>query len=439
MNIPKELKYTPSHEWARVEPDGTVSIGITDHAQEQLGDIVFVEAPKAGRKVAAGEAVGVVESVKAASDIYAPVAGEVVAGNDALADSPEQVNADAYGELDVPHQARQRRRPREAPRRRRLREARLRVEGTAMPDTNVSRATLDQLEDRAAFGRRHVGPDAKDEAAMLALLGFASREALMQAVVPASIRRKASMALPAGKPEAEALADLRAIAAKNRVLKLVDRAGLLRHAHAGRDPAEHPREPRLVHGLHAVPAGDLAGAAGGAGELPDDGVRPDGDGHRQRLDARRGDGRGRGDDALPALRRARLERLRGGLRRPAADHRRPAHARGAAGLEIRVAPAGGARFASTRSPCSCSTPAWTGKSATTARSPRRCTPRAAIWWPPPTSWRSPCSPRRASGARTWSWAPRSASACPWATAARTRATSRRAMPSSAACPGAWSA
>ena len=97
MNIPKELKYTESHEWVRQEADGTVAIGITDHAQEQLGDIVFVEAPKAGRKVAKGEAVGVVESVKAASDIYAPVAGEIVAGNDALADAPEQVNADAYG------------------------------------------------------------------------------------------------------------------------------------------------------------------------------------------------------------------------------------------------------------------------------------------------------------------------------------------------------
>ena len=97
MNIPKELKYTESHEWARAEADGTVTIGITDHAQEQLGDIVFVEAPKAGRKGAKGEAVGVVESVKAASDIYAPVAGEIVAGNDALADAPEQVNADAYG------------------------------------------------------------------------------------------------------------------------------------------------------------------------------------------------------------------------------------------------------------------------------------------------------------------------------------------------------
>jgi len=97
MNIPQDLRYTESHEWVRREADGTLSIGITDHAQEQLGDIVFVEAPKPGRKVAKGEAVGVVESVKAASDIYAPVAGEVVAGNDALADAPEKVNDDAYG------------------------------------------------------------------------------------------------------------------------------------------------------------------------------------------------------------------------------------------------------------------------------------------------------------------------------------------------------
>lgn len=97
MKVPKQLKYTPSHEWVRTEPDGAVCVGITDHAQEQLGDIVFVEAPKAGRKVAAGEAVGVVESVKAASDIYAPVAGEIAAGNEELADSPEKVNADAYG------------------------------------------------------------------------------------------------------------------------------------------------------------------------------------------------------------------------------------------------------------------------------------------------------------------------------------------------------
>jgi len=96
MKIPKELRYTESHEWVRRESDGSVSVGITDHAQEQLGDIVFVEAPQVGRKVAAGESVGVVESVKAASDIYAPVAGEIVAANAELSASPEKVNEDAF-------------------------------------------------------------------------------------------------------------------------------------------------------------------------------------------------------------------------------------------------------------------------------------------------------------------------------------------------------
>jgi glycine cleavage system H protein len=96
MKLPKELRYTTSHEWVRRESDGTVSVGITDHAQEQLGDVVFVETPQAGRKVAAGESIGVVESVKAASDIYAPIAGEVVAANGDLASSPEKVNEDAF-------------------------------------------------------------------------------------------------------------------------------------------------------------------------------------------------------------------------------------------------------------------------------------------------------------------------------------------------------
>jgi glycine cleavage system H protein len=96
MKLPQELRYTASHEWVRREIDGSVSVGITDHAQEQLGDIVFVEAPQAGRKVAAGEAVGVVESVKAASDIYAPIAGEIVAANADLSAAPEKVNEDAF-------------------------------------------------------------------------------------------------------------------------------------------------------------------------------------------------------------------------------------------------------------------------------------------------------------------------------------------------------
>ena len=96
MKLPQDLRYTASHEWVRRESDGLVSVGITDHAQEQLGDIVFVEAPQVGRKVAAGEAVGVVESVKAASDIYAPVAGVIAATNAELGTSPEQVNQDAF-------------------------------------------------------------------------------------------------------------------------------------------------------------------------------------------------------------------------------------------------------------------------------------------------------------------------------------------------------
>lgn len=96
MKLPPGLRYTESHEWLRREPDGSVSVGITDHAQEQLGDIVFVEAPKVGRKVSAGEAIGVVESVKAASDIYAPISGEVVGANEELSAAPEKVNEDAF-------------------------------------------------------------------------------------------------------------------------------------------------------------------------------------------------------------------------------------------------------------------------------------------------------------------------------------------------------
>ncbi|NMG27853.1 glycine cleavage system protein GcvH [Aromatoleum evansii] len=96
-NFPANLKYTKSHEWIRVEADGTLTVGVTDHAQEALGDVVFLELPEAGRGVTAGEACAVIESVKAASDIYAPVSGEVVEFNQAAVDAPESVNADAYG------------------------------------------------------------------------------------------------------------------------------------------------------------------------------------------------------------------------------------------------------------------------------------------------------------------------------------------------------
>jgi glycine cleavage system H protein len=97
-NIPGELRYTKSHEWLRTLPDGSVEIGITDHAQEALGELVFVEVPEAGRLLAAGDACAVVESVKAASDVYSPLGGEVLAGNELLATRPELVNQDPYGQ-----------------------------------------------------------------------------------------------------------------------------------------------------------------------------------------------------------------------------------------------------------------------------------------------------------------------------------------------------
>jgi glycine cleavage system H protein len=97
-NIPVDLKYSKSHEWARLNEDGTVTVGISDSAQDQLGDMVFIEVPEVGMTVVAEEACAVVESVKAASDVYAPVSGEIVEVNENLSDAPETVNTDAYGE-----------------------------------------------------------------------------------------------------------------------------------------------------------------------------------------------------------------------------------------------------------------------------------------------------------------------------------------------------
>ena len=95
---PPELKYTDSHEWLRAEPDGSYTLGITAHAQDELGELVYVELPEVGRKLAKEEACCVVESTKAASDVYAPIAGEVVAVNEALADAPQTVNEKPFGE-----------------------------------------------------------------------------------------------------------------------------------------------------------------------------------------------------------------------------------------------------------------------------------------------------------------------------------------------------
>lgn len=97
-NVPDDLRYTKTHEWVRVEEDGSVTVGITDHAQQQLGDLVYVELPDSGRTTLNGEEIAVVESVKAASDIYSPIGGDVSEVNERLADTPELVNSDPYGD-----------------------------------------------------------------------------------------------------------------------------------------------------------------------------------------------------------------------------------------------------------------------------------------------------------------------------------------------------
>ena len=97
-NIPAELKYIASHEWLRLEDDGTITVGITDHAQDLLGDVVYVELPEVGDTIVVDDEISVVESVKAASDVYAPISGEVVAVNESLEDDPEIINSDPYGE-----------------------------------------------------------------------------------------------------------------------------------------------------------------------------------------------------------------------------------------------------------------------------------------------------------------------------------------------------
>jgi glycine cleavage system H protein len=96
-NVPSDLRYTKTHEWVKKLPDGTVEIGITDHAQHALGDLVYVDVPDGGRQVGVGEPCAVVESVKAASDVYSPVAGGITAGNGELRNAPELVNQDPYG------------------------------------------------------------------------------------------------------------------------------------------------------------------------------------------------------------------------------------------------------------------------------------------------------------------------------------------------------
>jgi glycine cleavage system H protein len=184
--------------------DGTLTIGITDHAQEALGDIVFLELPEAGRQRGQGEACAVIESVKAASDIYAPVAGEVLAANQDAVDAPESVNADAYANwlfklkpADV-RRACCRREARRPARRRSLRNAispRPRHE-RRRPFSLPAR----QLEQRDDFIHRHLGPNAGEIAACCAAIGVADVDGLIAQTVPAGIRLSSPLPLAARCP-----------------------------------------------------------------------------------------------------------------------------------------------------------------------------------------------------------------------------------------------
>ena len=253
---------------------------------------------------------------------------------------------------------------------------------------------------------------------MLAALGVASLDELIDRVVPAAIRSdEPTSTCRAGVSEAEALARLRALADRNQVLTSLIGMGYSDTITPDGDPAQRAREPGLVHGLHALPARDLPGPARGAAQLPDDGLRPDRHGAGQRLAARRGHRRGRGDGHVPPAQPQGRPGLRGRRRLPSPDDRRgapPGPSR--SGIEVVVRrPSRRGRPPTCRpgpSACCCSTPGSSGAVRDHAGARSRPPTRRARWsrWPP-TCWRWCCCARRARSAPTsWS-ARRSASAC----------------------------
>ena len=266
---PSDIRYTKEHEWVRMDGD-IATVGISDHAQEQLGDVVFVELPEVGRDVAADEACAVVESVKAASDVYAPLAGKVVEINQTIIDDPSIVNSEAEGEGWF---------------------FRIEIDDTDAYDALMDAAAYDEyrgdaglmdalaelaaLEAADGFVARHIGPSESDIAAMLHEVGAATLDDLAAKTVPPAIRTNRALDLPPPIDEAAVIAELRGLAGEERAEEVADRHGLSRHAHAAGDPAERAGEPGLVHRLYAVPGGDRAGPAGGAAQLPDHDLRTD--------------------------------------------------------------------------------------------------------------------------------------------------------------------
>ncbi len=293
------------------------------------------------------------------------------------------------------------------------------------------------------FASRHIGPAPAEQEHMLGTLGYASLDELTTAALPPGLRRRQHAGRPAARGDGgRGAAPAPGPGGPEPGADLHDRPRLLRHRDPGRHPPQRAGEPRLVHLLHAVPAGDLPGAAGGAAELPDDGRGPDRPGGGRRLAARRGHRGRRGDDAGPPG-RAHRQHLPGRRPVPAADSRGAGHPGRAAGHRP-----GGRRGDRTRG----GGPARRGTVRRAAALPGRhrgdprpapgdrrrqgagrASPRSR-----PTCWPSPCSCRRANWAPTSRWAAPSGSASRWATAARTPRTSRSATAWRASCPGGWS-
>src|SRR6266478_3454118 len=262
--------FTSDHEWLRIEGD-VATIGITDYAQSQLGDVVFVELPKVGRSLKKAEAAAVVESVKAASDVYAPISGEVLEVNDTITAEPALVNSDAAGkawffkvkiadksELGVL-----------------MNEGRL-DERTVQTDQRSgdlfrppSYRPLAARRHGDARDRRREKPrcaDERDAAALDPAKGAARSRRAAERDRSARAHERTGRAEPG--------------------LNLPDRPGLFRHHSAGRDPAQHPGKPGVVHGLYALSAGDQPGPAGSAVQFPDHDLGPHRARCRQRLAAR---------------------------------------------------------------------------------------------------------------------------------------------------------
>ena len=221
-------KYTPDHEWINIEDHEAASVGITHHAQDALGDVVFVDLPAIGSSFKKGDVAGVIESVKAAADLYMPVSGKVVEVNEALRADPSLANTRSDGPRLVLQGSRGRQgRVRPVDGRTRLRHAcekRLTTYRREIPPQEVTmplstQKPLFELENTAEFTARHIGVQADDERHMLSVIGAASRRALIEAIVPRSIARRRPMALPPVLSEAQALAELKRIAAHNKVLK----------------------------------------------------------------------------------------------------------------------------------------------------------------------------------------------------------------------------